>query len=247
MEPAWGFFKGCGKTLCTGTAPCMTSPSILERNPTAEHSEMLLAEMHWDLTSPVSHPSFACNIFPSSFFSPSIFFSSFHLCLLPASRGCVFLAYFNCQALDLPLLFLWRQRRAPARQCQLLHLHVLPHALLELLSEQTRKMDGPASGRSADTARLPGCLGGTPGPAAPHHSAQHTAAAAVALFIFSLFIRDFSTSPPPPSPQWRMGILAAETQLTVSLDLIHQLHVAQLGTGVFLFLDSILKHHQVFL
>lgn len=44
-----------------------------------------------------------------------------------------------------------------------------------------------------------------------------------------------------------MRILAAETRLTVSLDRIHHLHVAQLGIGVFLFLASILKHIQVFL
>lgn len=125
----------------------------------------------------------------------------------------------------------------PASCC---HLHVLPHAPLQLLSEQTRKMDGRAGGRSADTACLP------PGPPAPRHSTRRGEAAAITLFIFSLFIRDVSTSPLPP-PCWRMSVLAAESQLTVPLDGIHHLHVAQLGIGAFLFLASILKHHQVFL
>lgn len=100
------------------------------------------------------------------------------------------------------------------------------------------------SGRSADTARLPGCLGGTPpGPAAPHHSAQRGAAAAIALFIFPLFIRDISTSP-LPSPGCRVRILAAGSQLTIFLG---HLRVAQLGIGVFLFLGRVFKHRQVVL
>lgn len=66
------------------------------------------------------------------------------------------------------------------------------------------------------------------------------------LFIFSQFIRAISTSPFPPT-HWRMHILVTETQLAIFLDHIHCLRMAWLGTGVFFFLVSILKHCPVFL
>lgn len=135
-QPPWpwpqGLYRDGGKTPCAGAAPCTASPGSLKRNSTAEPSEVLLPRMGWDLTSPFSQPSFACNVFPFFFFKLNFF--SFHLCLFPALRACVFLAYLNCQALDLQLLFLCQQRRPLVQRCQMLHLHVLTHAPLKLLS-----------------------------------------------------------------------------------------------------------------
>lgn len=83
------------KQLCTGTAPCMTSPSILERNCTTEHPEMLLAGMHWDLTSPFSHPSFACNIFPSFILFPPFVFFLFSSVPAPSFESLCFFSLFK--------------------------------------------------------------------------------------------------------------------------------------------------------
>lgn len=166
---------------------CCSSHGISGQPQEKQHHRVLQDASAQDAAGsqhPSSHLPFACDILPSFLKKKNNNFFSFNLCLSPALKACVFLAYFNCQALDWQLLFLRQQCRAGARLCQICT-STCSHTPRgsSRLGKQGRWM--ARAGRFADTARLGGTL---PRRAAPDRSPRHGAVAAVTVFIFSQFI-----------------------------------------------------------